>query len=67
MKELLRKYEGNMKKYEEIRTVPIYSPWELENFRAHSLISGEGGEVWLFPSLGIPQRKDINHVNMRES
>ena len=41
----MKTYEGNMKKYAEnmkIRTLPRYGPWDLEKFRAHPLISGEG-------------------------
>ena len=64
----MKKYEGNMKKYVghvKIRTLPIYRPWDLEKFRAHPFIlgrSGVGGGSQ-FPGLGVPQRKDMKHVN----
>jgi len=62
----MKKYEGNMKKYVgnmKIRTLPIYGPWDLEKFRAQPLISGRGGGGPPFPGLGVPQRKDMKHVN----
>jgi len=45
--ENMKKYEENMNKYEGI-TLPIYVPWDLEKFRAQSLIYGQvrgGGRV----------------------
>jgi len=64
----MEKYEGNMKEYEQdmkdiwrnmkIRNLPIYGPWDLEEFWAHPPIS-EGGGRSQFPDLGVPQRKDM--------
>ena len=69
----MKKYEGNnegiMKKYKEInkkiRTLPIYGPWDLKKFWAHPLISGWGGGGSQLPGLGVPQRKDMKHVNWK--
>ena len=62
----MKKYEGNMKKYVgniKIKTLPIYGSWNLEKFRAHPLISEVGGGLQ-FPCLGVPQRKNMKHVNI---
>ena len=47
------------------RTLPVYGPWDLEQFRARLLIYGPGGGGGgpQFPGLGMPRRKDMKHVN----
>ena len=65
----MKKYEGNLKNYVgnmKIRTLPIgRGTWK--NFK---LIlwsrEGLGGGDSQFSSLGVPQRKDMKHVNMKE-
>ena len=66
-KENMKKYEGNMKKYVgnmTIRTLPIYGPWDLKKFRYHPFFVAGGG-CSQFPGLGVPQRKDMEHVKKK--
>ena len=60
------KDEGYMKKYMKIRTLPIHGPWDLKKIQAHPLICGLGGGRGgsQSPGLGVPQRKDMEHVNI---
>jgi len=77
MKEIWKKYEGIWRKYEVIwrnmkkiwrnireirRTLPIHGLWGFQKFRNRPL-RREGAQ---FPGLGVPQRKDMNHVKNRK-
>ena len=78
--EIWRNYEGYMNKYEGIMKDLWNYMWEIwksglclymgrgtwKNFELNLLFRGEGGYGSQFPGLGVPQRKDMKHVNMKE-